>query len=700
MLSIYYWVRYWRTYVWGTSFKVYTDHSPLRGIKTKKDVSRKLTRMILNLQEYDFLLYYTPGKQNVVADALSRNPIAGFNDQCNVVMDDQQVFSGLFPVDGEIGISPMELLCAGLSTDPVDNREERRRTTESLRQKELQMAREYLNKVENMNDPYNLPFLELAKLQAQDETLEPCIRKAVDNHESTTWLLKDECLLHIRKHRRSKKKDIQLVLPKCLREGVMKAHHDELLGGHCGYHKTLNKVNKWYWWPKMKEDIKEWVNTCPVCQTHSRNFGPKVGKLAPVTAQHPFHILGMDILTSLPVTARGNRSIILFTDYYTKWVEAYAMPNEEAITVATRFIKGVLCRHGAPVITISDRGTQFTSDVYKEVSEMLGIKMRMTTTYNPMADGQAEKAIGTLTNTLSKLVGSNPNDWDLMIPYALWAYRTAKHATTKESPYFLIYGREPVDPADVKIKHWIDSHSKIENYTREVAQRLLEAKQRVDEEVAKIKKKQKIKFDKNRIDNPFKVNDLVWWKVDSKTVEENRKLKAKFTGPYKVTQIIKQDGHDLNVEITNLNNLNDKHVVSIRKLKSAKLRPEMIGDLPLEIQEVIPLEKPKIEASNSRNLELEPPIEKSKEVKNPKGRNVYTQAQRAGKTKKKVDTRDEYEVEGIMDERINPNTKELEYKIKWVGYRRATWEPLSNLENAQEFVNEWKMKKKFEKGAK
>jgi hypothetical protein len=80
MLAIYNWIRYWRSYIWGTSFKVYTDHSPLRGIKTKKDVTRRLTRMILNLQEYDFQLFYTPGKKNVVADALSREPFANFQN--------------------------------------------------------------------------------------------------------------------------------------------------------------------------------------------------------------------------------------------------------------------------------------------------------------------------------------------------------------------------------------------------------------------------------------------------------------------------------------------------------------------------------------------------------------------------------------------------------------------------------------------
>ena len=90
MLAIYHWVRYWRNYVWGTSFKVHTDHSPLRGIKTKKDVTRRLTRMILNLQEYDFELFYVPGKRNGVPDGCSRNPIADYKEQCNTMCENDE----------------------------------------------------------------------------------------------------------------------------------------------------------------------------------------------------------------------------------------------------------------------------------------------------------------------------------------------------------------------------------------------------------------------------------------------------------------------------------------------------------------------------------------------------------------------------------------------------------------------------------
>ena len=108
--------------------------------------------------------------------------------------------------------------------------------------------------------------------------------------------------------------------------------------------------------------------------------------------------------------------------------------------------------HGSSRKIISDRGNQFTSDLFREVTELLDIKQAMTVAYNSSIDGQAEKAIGTLHNTLSKMVDSNQKEWDLLIPYALWAYKTAVHTTTKETPFFMVYGKEAEDPTEIQIK--------------------------------------------------------------------------------------------------------------------------------------------------------------------------------------------------------------------------------------------------------
>src|SRR5689334_9195546 len=84
---------------------------------------------------------------------------------------------------------------------------------------------------------------------------------------------------------------------------------------------------------------------------------------------------------------------------------------------------------------------------------MLGMKQSLTSGYHPQVDGQAERTIGTLKNTLVKMVRENHNKWDILLPYALWAYQTVIHATTKETPFFFTYGREATNLADLRISY-------------------------------------------------------------------------------------------------------------------------------------------------------------------------------------------------------------------------------------------------------
>jgi len=340
----------------------------------------------------------------------------------------------------------------------------------------------------------------------------------------------------VRSQKRRKTKSIQLVLPLKLREDVMRAYHDELLAGHCGYFKTAQKIAQWYWWPKMHKDIKMWVRTCTVCQTHGKLHTQKEGKLAPIIATRPFQIMGMDI-ARVPghATTQGNIAMVVFTDYYTKWVEAFPIPDEKTSTVALKLIQGILCRHGAPERIISDRGSNFTSDVFKEVTEMLGMKQSFTSGYHPQADGQAERAIGTLNATLAKLIGTNHDDWDVLLPYALWAYRTAVHATTKETPFFLVYGREAVNPSDLRIRQWMEDNKTPEEYTTEVAQRLIDAQERVIDEINKAKTYDKQRFDKDKSDSSFKTGDIVWLQQERAPKGEKRKFIATYIGPFKIT---------------------------------------------------------------------------------------------------------------------------------------------------------------------
>ena len=91
---------------------------------------------------------------------------------------------------------------------------------------------------------FSIPALEMAKLQAKDNTLQECRKKALQDTQSCTWVINNEYLHHIKYFRQKNTKNIQLVLPKPHREEVMKAHHDELLEGHCGFLKTFHKISQ------------------------------------------------------------------------------------------------------------------------------------------------------------------------------------------------------------------------------------------------------------------------------------------------------------------------------------------------------------------------------------------------------------------------------------------------------------------------
>ena len=439
MLAIQYFVTYWRPYLWGTKFKVYTDHSPLKGIKAQKGCSRRITGMILKLQEYDFDLYYTPGRDNVVADALSREPIAPRHEierdgPIEEVPDTQRdapqatlatirttipKFKPIDPSDQLINGNDIKLIAIEVVAGSQGNKRAVKKTMKKTNTtKELEDAKEQLELQARQLHPFKIKSEQIAEMQLGDESLAQCIQTAATDKMNKNWVWHNDCLHHIRRQRRKGRLHIQLVLPMQLREEVMKAHHDELLAGHCGYFKTTQKIQRWYWWPGMSAEIRKWVQECPVCQQHTRQYTPIAGKLAPIIATRPFQIMGMDILCDLPKTDSGNTSIVLFTDYYTKWVEAFPMPNMETITVAGKLISGVICRHGAPERIISDRGSNFTADVFKEVNTMLGVKQSFTASYSPQADGQAEKAIGTLHNTLSKLPEAKHKNWDIYLPYA------------------------------------------------------------------------------------------------------------------------------------------------------------------------------------------------------------------------------------------------------------------------------------------
>ena len=169
--------------------------------------------------------------------------------------------------------------------------------------------------------------------------------------------------------------------------------------------------------------------------------------LTPIPVGGAFDRVGVDVL-QFATSSHGNKYAVVFMDYLTKWPEVFAVPDQTAHTIAQLLVEHVISRHGVPAQLLSDRGPNFLSGLLKETCELMGIHRLNTTSYHPQTDGLVERFNRTLTSMLAKTVEKSGANWDEKLLYVLFAYRVSVQESTKESPFFLMYGRDPRLPTD------------------------------------------------------------------------------------------------------------------------------------------------------------------------------------------------------------------------------------------------------------
>ncbi|XP_076438245.1 uncharacterized protein LOC143277345 [Babylonia areolata] len=232
----------------------------------------------------------------------------------------------------------------------------------------------------------------------------------------------------------------QVVVPAQLRQGVMKLAHEPPMGGHQGGKKTLDRIWKQFFWPGMCADVRRFVSSCDQCQKVS----PKpqrvpLGKMPLIDT--PFERVAVDLVGPItPASGSGNRYILVVVDYATRYPEAVLLKTVEATTVAEALWE-VWTRVGVPSEILTDRGTQFMSDVMKQMERLLSIHGLATTPYHAQRNGLVERYNGVLKTALRKLTQEKPKQWDRYIPALLFAYREATQESLGFSRFELLYGR-------------------------------------------------------------------------------------------------------------------------------------------------------------------------------------------------------------------------------------------------------------------
>ena len=327
----------------------------------------------------------------------------------------------------------------------------------------------------------------------------------------------------------------QLVVPASSVREVLTAVHDSQFSGHLGVAKTMGKLKERFFWKSMYVDTVAYVRSCePCCQKKSppKAMRANFGKMPVPSA--PWQWIGMDIAGPFPQTDHDKRYILVVTCAFSKWVETFALPNQEATTIASVLVDQLFCRYGCPSVIHSDQGRNFEANLMKDIFHHLDIKKTRTSSYHPQGNGLVERFNKTVCSMLSMFVAEDQRDWDLFLPKVTFAYNTSVHESTKETPFALFMGRIPRLPVDVTCG--AESQSPASLVLSEEKKR--DIHQKVSAAISAAAARRADRQAKRANTVSYQVGDFVWLHNPAKKVGRSPKLRRPWEGPYQVIAVL------------------------------------------------------------------------------------------------------------------------------------------------------------------
>ena len=478
-------VKHFRPYLYGHSCEVFTDHSALTSLLNTPQPSGKLARWGMAIQVLNLTIKHRSGHSNVNADTLSRAPLSDSED--------------LTEPDGVIAA--------------MDLAADSDHSALSAAQREDSDLSEII------------VYLETGVLPEDESRARTLVLS------SSQYVIEDDVLYRVEKD-----STLRIIPPRSQRQLLFTEAHAGVFGAHLSDTKVHSELRRHYWWHSMRADITHWTRACLVCNTYSPGRAVH-SPLTPIPVNGPFDRVGVDVI-QFPTSSRGNKYAVVFMDYLTKWPEVFPTPDQTAATIANLLVREIVARHGVPSELLSDRGQAFLSELLKEVQVVLGYKKVNTTAYHPQTDGLVERFNRTLINMLAKTVERDGKDWDQRLPFVLFAYRASQQMSTQESPFFLLYGRDPRLPTQTVLSSKKTRHDcNLKEYGASLARRTAEAWEDARKCIGKAQKRQKNCYDRKARPPRFGVGDRVFLFKPADKTGPLRKFARPYHGPYRVVEM-------------------------------------------------------------------------------------------------------------------------------------------------------------------
>jgi len=637
MLAIVKALKFFRCYIHGRPTTVLTDHRTLQYFQVQDKYSARQERWNEFLQQYNLIIKYQAGKSNVVADFFSRRPDLDKSSEETVIIPKsespiQHTFNGIrVSLEGTVSVSKklpsVEIEDVtheeyGTPISVKDHAQPTQSTPDKPNRVQLDSVLMKIDPIQELKEKVKLAQAvddECRKMMEQPERIGAQFKAKVQN-----GVLYEGERLYVPNNQE-------------LRAEILQRYHNHPLSGHIGGKKTIELINREYYWMNLYRDVYDYVASCASCQRAKSRQQKSAGTLFPLPIPNrPWESISIDLITQLPKSKTGYDCIIVVVDRLTKYCHCFpAHTKINAPELARLFFQRIVTLHGLPASIISDRDPRFTSLFWREIMRLTGLKQNMSSGYHPETDGQTERMNRTLEDILRNYINFKQNDWDEILPYAEIAINNSEATSTGKTPFFANYHFHPniqsIQPAsDPEVPAASEFNNQIAETIKDIKIRIQSAQQR-----------QAAYANRRRSEIEFAEGEEVWLSTRNLPVQiGSRKFVDKFIGPFKIIEKISRVAYRLQLP-SHMRIYNVFHISQLTGYRTTRYISNPVIDRP-------------------------PPVFKENKALS-----------------------DEWEIDEILNHRIRRRRRQ--YLVHWKGYgfEENSWLDESRLNNAQELLKEY-----------
>src|SRR3954466_11254543 len=473
----------WRHYLLVNRCEIYSDHQSLKYIFTQPDLNLRQRRWIELIKDYDLGISYTPGKANVMDDALSRK------SYCNNLML-QQYQPLLYE---ELRNLNLEIVPYGFLSTLV---------VKPIFEDQIKAAQKRSRGIRY-------------------------IKGNIASGKAKCFTLDDEGVVYF---------ENRIVVPKNknLRHLILKEAHESPLSIHPSSTKMYQDLRQRFWWTRMKREIAQFIAECDVCRRIKAEHQRPAGTLRPLPIpEWKWNKVSMDFITGFPKTQKGNDAIFVVIGRLSKF--AHFLPVRESITasqLADLYISQIVSLHGVPLEMNSEHRSLITSRFWESFQNAMGTRLSFSTAFHPQSSGQVERVNRILEDMLRASVISFGMDWEKCLPFAEFAYNNSYQASLGKAPFEVLYGRKCRTPLN-----WSETGER-QLFGPDMIQDAKEQVRIIREKLKTAQSRQKSQYDRKHKPMANEVGEMAYLRVTplkgTHRFGIKGKLAPRYIGPFRI----------------------------------------------------------------------------------------------------------------------------------------------------------------------